>query len=340
MTPHDQPEWFWHLLTSEDEGGATSFLRTHPSWTLDWGIPRSSGATGAAQQQTAETFGFKWTKRETFEDFAQTFTGTWLREKYGVFASLDFLKDSAEPPLVVDAGCGAGMSGLVFFESRLNEIRYLGVDVSTAVNVASERFRERGHRVGLLQCDLCEVPIPRGVADVIFSEGVLHHTDDTFKSLASLAQLLKPNGLLMFYVYKSKGPIREFTDDFVRERVQAMSHEEAWNKLMPLTRLGEALGKLDVVVEVPEDVDLLGIPKGAIDVQRLFYWHVVKCFYRPDLTLDEMNHINFDWFVPSNARRHTPEEVRAWCARLGLQIEHECIEEAGITVVARLKRSL
>jgi len=36
-------------------------------------------------------------------------------------------------------------------------------------------------------------------------------------------------------------------------------------------------------------------PGRRTSVQRLFYWHVAKAFYRPDLTFDEMNHINFDW---------------------------------------------
>ena len=58
-----------------------------------------------------------------------------------------------------------------------------------------------------------------------------------------------------------------------------MRPDEAWEAIVPLTRLGQALGELDAVVDVPEDVELLGIPAGPIDVQRLFYWHVVKAYY-------------------------------------------------------------
>lgn len=53
------------------------------------------------------------------------------------------------------------------------------------------------------------------------------------------------------------------------------------------------------------------------------------------MTLDEMNHINFDWYAPRNAHRQTPEEVRGWCGDLGLAIEHERVEDAGITIIAR-----
>ena len=62
-------------------------------------------------------------------------------------------------------------------------------------------------------------------------------------------------------------------------------------------------------------------------MQRLFYWHVCKVFYDPSFTLEEMNHLNFDWFAPRFAHRQTPEEVREWCAKLGLEIEREQVEE-------------
>src|SRR5262249_33521251 len=130
-------------------------------------------------------------------------------------------------------------------------------------------------------------------------------------------------------------PIREFTDDFVREKLQGMAPDEAWAALMPLTKLGIALGELRLDVDVSEDVTLLGIPRGKIDLQRLFYWHIFKAYYRPEFALEEMNHVTFDWSAPKNSHRQTPEEVRAWCAEAGLSVERERVEEAGITVIAR-----
>jgi hypothetical protein len=136
-------------------------------------------------------------------------------------------------------------------------------------------------------------------------------------------------------VYITKSPVREFTDDYVRAQLAPLDDAAAWAALEPLTKLGVALGELRATVHVPDDVTLLGIPRGDHDVQRLFYWHVCKAFYRPDFTLDEMNHINFDWFRPSNCHRQTPEEVRAWCDDAQLDVEVLRVEEAGMTVVAR-----
>ena len=40
-----------------------------------------------------------------------------------------------------------------------------------------------------------------------------------------------------------------------------------------------------------------------------------------------MNPLNFDWYAPKNAHRHTVEEVRDWCECLSLTIEHEFVQE-------------
>jgi hypothetical protein len=163
----------------------------------------------------------------------------------------------------------------------------------------------------------------------------LHHTPSPEESLKALAQLLRPGGVFMFYVYRKKGPIREFTDDFVRERLRDVPPEEAWRRLEPLTTLGKVLGDLNIEIEIPKTIDLLDIPAGRINLQRLFYWHVMKLYYRQEYNLDEMNHVNFDWYTPLYAHRQTPDQVRAWCADNGLIIEREVVEPPGITILAR-----
>ena len=110
---------------------------------------------------------------------------------------------------------------------------------------------------------------------------------------------------------------------------------EAWEALKPLTQLGIALGNLNCEIEVPEDIPYLGIQKGTLDLQRFFYWNIAKVYYRKEFNLEEMNHINFDWFRPLNCHRHTPEEVVEYCNEASLTIEHMNVQDAGITVVAR-----
>jgi SAM-dependent methyltransferase len=300
------------------------------------GILRAEAVASGAQHQTEETFGFKWNQRHTFESEASlTRMREWLQERYGDVAGARWLKDHGERPLILDAGCGAGMSAVELFGDILRHARYIGVDISPAVDVAATRFKERGLGGGFLQASVMDLPLAPRSVDLIFSEGVLHHTDSTEKAFSSLADLLKPGGRFLLYVYRKKGPLREFSDDYIRDRLQSMSPAEAWNAVMPLTKLGKILGELQIEIDIAEPIDLLAIPAGKINLQRFFYWHVFKAFYHQNLSLDEMNHINFDWYAPRNAHRQTVEEVRAWCAEKRLTIERERVEEAGITVVAR-----
>jgi arsenite methyltransferase len=302
------------------------------------GIPApETAALSEAQDQTRETFGFKWAKRDTYESPAmQDAARAWLFERYcgGDPARLDAWL-AGERKVIVDAGCGAGFSALLFFGDRLHEHDYLGIDISSAVQVARTRFAEAGLPADFLQVGIFEAPIPDASVDLIFSEGVLHHTDSTERAIKHLATKLAPGGRFLLYVYAKKAVIREFTDDHIRERLRPFDDEAAWRMLEPLTKLGIALGELNVTLDVPEDIPYLGIKKGPIDLQRFFYWNVCKLYYRPEFTLDEMNHINFDWFRPLNCHRQTPEEVQRWCEESDLTVEHLDVQDAGITVVAR-----
>ncbi|CAN5172660.1 class I SAM-dependent methyltransferase [soil metagenome] len=327
--------WFNALLGAELPGEGESLTVRGRRLTVVGGIPRAHEFVSEAQGQTREAFGFKWAKRDTFEGHLAENMRRWLIEKYGDVTKSDWLFQAGENPVLLDAGCGASLSALALFEPVLDRIRYVGADVSDAVDVAKLRFKERGLPGEFLQVDLLQLPLADESVDLIFSEGVLHHTDNTRAALTALVKHLKVGGRILFYVYRKKGPIREFTDDFLRDKLQTMSPQEGWDAVMPLSKLGKVLGDLNLTIDVPENIDLLGIPAGKIDIQRLFYWHVFKAFHQPEMTLEEMNHINFDWYAPRNAHRQTPEDVRDWCADLGLAIEHERIEEAGITIIAR-----
>src|SRR5207244_5838591 len=157
-----------------------------------------------------------WKKRDTFESSASLARiREWLISRYGDVASAPWLAEHGERPLLIDAGCGAGMSALELFGSVIGRVRYLGVDVSAAIDVARQRFGE--HRVpgAFLQADISELPLAPASVDLILSEGALHHTNSTEATLKSLARLLKRGGRFLFYVYRRKGPIREFADDHV-----------------------------------------------------------------------------------------------------------------------------
>lgn len=336
LSERTMPQWLWDYLGVSAPQEGEGFDLAGQRFVQHSGVPRSQSVLSANQAQTEETFGFKWKKRNTFDSPASLARmRAWLIERYGDLESAGWLAEHGEPPLLIDAGCGAGMSAIELLGPLVPRLRYLGIDVSAAVDVAAERFSEKGLPAAFMQADISNLPFPDESVDLIFSEGVLHHTNSTKGAITALARLLKQGGRFMFYVYRRKGPVREFADDYIRAQLQSMPPQQAWEAMEPLTRLGISLGELDAEIDIPNPIDLLGIPAGRINVQRLFYWHVAKLFYHTGLTFDEMNHINYDWYAPANAHRQSPEEVRGWCADCGLSIEREVIEDAGITIVAR-----
>ncbi|MBO6769762.1 MULTISPECIES: class I SAM-dependent methyltransferase [unclassified Thalassospira] len=322
-----------HLAASIQEGERKQINGV--DMVMARGLLRNPSVASVSQKQTESVFGYKWKKRETFEGGLPARMREWLIEKYGDVPNTKYFKDYGDQVVVLDAGCGAALSALALFEPALKRMRYVGVDISEAVDVAKQRFEEIGSQALFVQSDLQNIPLPKNSVDVIFSEGVLHHTDDTKRAFMSLLPHLKSGGRMVFYVYRKKGPIREFTDDYIREKLQTMSPDDAWSAIEPLTELGIALGEMNIEIDVPKDIDVLDIPAGKINLQRLFYWHVFKIMYRTDLTFDEMQHINFDWYAPKNAHRHSIEEVRGWCEEAGLVIEREHVEMAGISIIAR-----
>jgi arsenite methyltransferase len=173
------------------------------------------------QRQTRDTFSFKWSRRDTYESAVlQANTQRWLFERY-CHNNPSLLDQwlAGERKIILDAGCGSGYFALLFFGEHLRHHDYLGIDISDAINIARERFKEAGYPADFVQISLNELPLPDASVDLIFSEGVLHHTDSTEKSLKKLARHLKPGGRFLFYVYAKKAVIREFTDDYIRQQL-------------------------------------------------------------------------------------------------------------------------
>jgi arsenite methyltransferase len=300
------------------------------SYPITDGIPRFAAPDDEGQAQTGASFAYKWTKRDSFGSAGmRRELHRWLLDRYGFASGEEMRRYFGSRGRVLDAGCGAGFATSAWIDADWNG-EWVGLDLSEAIDVARERL---GGLPGthFVQGDVSQPPFRPGSFDVVFSEGVLHHTPSTEAAFRALVPLLAPGGELMIYIYRRKTPIREFTDDYVRGLLADLSPEQAWEALRPLTRLAQALAELGAEVEVPEDVPLLGIKAGRYDVQRLLYWHVAKLFWNPELTFEENVHLNFDWYAPRYAHRHTEEEVRSWFEAAGIEITRFDAQEAGFT---------
>ncbi|MBI2316592.1 MAG: methyltransferase domain-containing protein [Betaproteobacteria bacterium] len=323
------------LLASElpAEGGEIALKGKR--YVMRDGILRSHSSHSATQAQTQGTYAYLWSKLE-LEGDARSFQEAWFEQHFpGWRAEVSKLAPAGSR--VLDAGCGAGWSALAFFGEHLRNVAYIGADISTALERAAENFRNMAMPGNFVQESLTQLPFSPASFDFIFTPGVLHHTDSVKTSLKQLAELLVPGGKLLLWVYRKQPPLREFADRLIRNHLAKLTDEEAFRDLMPLTRLGDALGRLNVDVDVPEDIPVLGIPKGRINLQRLVYYYFVKTFYNDSLSLERANMQNFDWYRPLNAHTSTLEEVQQWCALAGLTVEWHLTTPSGISALARKK---
>lgn len=275
------------------------------------GIPRFTGRFEAGQEQVRDTFSYKWNRTPEWgiaDSTAEVMT-EWMMPLIGWKGEEEYAAYLSPAKVILDAGCGNGRETIRM--ARLNpDALVIGLDISDAVDSASRNSKGLPN-IRFVQADLCSPPFLKNSFDYIFSFGVLHHTPDTRKAFLGLAPLLGPGGEFAFYVYRKKAPLREYSDDFVREKIRTMSPDDAWNEMERLTLFGKALSDLKAQIDIPA-VPTLGIEAGKHDVQRLFYYTVLKCYWRDGWSLEENTHINFDWFYPQYSWRHTAEEVRGW----------------------------
>jgi SAM-dependent methyltransferase len=234
--------------------------------------------------------------------------------------------------LILDAGCGLGRE--VINLCRANpKAEVFGLEIADCVDEAYENTKEFPN-AHIIQADLMTPPFKR-YFDFIFSEGVLHHTLDTFKALSSLVKLLKKGGEIAFYVYRKKAPIREMVDDYLREKISSLSFSEAYKICEGITELGRELSKINTQIELKIGIPYLDIPPGKYNLQRLFYYKIMKAFWNDALSFDENNLVNVDWYHPQYGHRHTPEEVKNWCKKLNLEVIWFNVEESGVTIRAK-----
>jgi SAM-dependent methyltransferase len=254
----------------------------------------------------------------------------WFLDRYG-FKTLDGLRAFLSPKRrILDAGTGHGRDSEMFAQNSTATV--FGIDISDGIYNAYRDLQQL-ENLHLVQADLRRLPFEEQFFDFISCDQVIHHTPDTRESLARLVRHLAPGGHIGIYVYKKKAPIREFSDDYIRQFTVNMPPDECFKVCEAITKFGQSLSRLGVTIDVPEDIPILGITAGKHDLQRFLYWHVFKCYWNETIDWDSNVITNFDWYHPLHAHRHTPDEVRSWFAENGLDVVHFDVVESGTSVI-------
>ncbi len=129
------------------------------------------------------------------------------RAREGVYARLL----SEQIPMnsrVLEVGCGTGQ--LSNFLAATTMARIYAADMTPASLALGQKFATDNGLSGIkfMQMNLFRPCIRPGSMDIVISNGVLHHTYDTFKAFRSIATLVKPGGYIIVGLYNKIGRLR------------------------------------------------------------------------------------------------------------------------------------
>lgn len=319
-------------LKNEIIDGELICLKKH-KFQITNGIPRLVIDKTKIFVKTEDAFSTKWKKYNKVFHGKKWYDNQqkWFLDRFGWKNLKKFQKFLDTRTNILDAGTGIGNSAKLF--SSNSKAYVFAIDASESIDFAYKKY---GHinNIHFLQADIRQLPFKKNFFDFICSDQVLHHTKDTRTSFLKLTKLLSKKGLISIYVYNKKSPMREYADDYIREITTKMTQKECIEFSKDMTNLGKSLSQLKKKITVIRDIPILGIKKGTFDVQRFIYWNFLKCFWAEDGNFERSVGVNFDWYFPKYAYRHTPDEVKKWFKESKLKISHFNEIESGISVNA------
>jgi ubiquinone/menaquinone biosynthesis C-methylase UbiE len=150
-----------------------------------WGLsPAGSAYAGGKTAGTKEYFEKVKAKRNGYEI-------PWL------FELIPF--SSFRGRSVLELGCGAGYDAFEFCRHGAN---YTGIDIAAQnLLLTKKHLGYFGYNPSVIRGDVENLPLKDENFDVVFSNGVLHHTPDTEGSLLDANRVLKTKGELWVIVY-------------------------------------------------------------------------------------------------------------------------------------------
>ncbi|MDJ0973505.1 MAG: class I SAM-dependent methyltransferase [Planctomycetota bacterium] len=188
---------------------------------------------------------------------------------------------------VLDAGCGHGRYLQAF---RALGAEVVGLDIGRGPELASPalaRALREDPGIAFVQGSVLEPPFRESAFDLVFSDGVIHHTPDAAAAYAALARLVKPGGALYVWVYPQEGALREAVFGLARALTTRLPG-------IAVRTLAFALAPLTIAVR-----SYSGTQFGRA-------------------TWAECAQVVHDWIAPPLQTHHSYDEVCAWGERAGL----------------------
>ena len=195
------------------------------------------------------------------------------------------LMEKNKGKLFCDIGCGCGRN-LVYASKYASKV--IGVDLSVQSLAFAKSFIQ-SNNLELLKGNNLALPLANKLADLVVSDGVCHHTGDTFSAFKECVRILKPGGKLYLAVYK-----------------------KFW--YYPL--LYYSIGGIFRIMNK--------FKFGNCIIERVFvnfHYLMYELFKKQKLSLVETRSIFYDYFITPVATFQSKSDVSSWCENSHCNIE-------------------
>ncbi len=181
-----------------------------------------------------------------------------------------------EGKTVLDVGCGGGRYSAAW--RLLGAKKVIGYDVS-ATGIADARRRVEGagiDNVFFQEGNVLFLPFADNSFDIVFSNGVLHHTTDWQKGVSELVRVLNTEGIGWLYLIENPGGLFWDVIEILRVILKDVDKKVAREALrvigIPANRIFYMLDHVMVPVNVrlePVQIESALTAAGAGDIRRL-----------------------------------------------------------------------
>ena len=178
--------------------------------------------------------------------------------------------------MVLDQGCGGGRYAAAW--ALLGAKKVIGVDISEiGINDAKSRATLANiPNLEYIQGNVLELPFEDNEFDLVFSNGVLHHTQNWKKGLNEQVRVLKSGGLGWQYLIEQPGGIFWDKIEILRFIVRNVNKNFAIKVLkgfgIPSNRIFYMLDHVMVPINTrvsPSDLETELLKRGAKNIKRL-----------------------------------------------------------------------
>jgi ubiquinone/menaquinone biosynthesis C-methylase UbiE len=220
------------------------------------------------------------------------------RHRYGVYAPwmhdvMEFGQHPGQDVLEIGGGIGTDLAQFARNGSRVTDI-----DLAAGhLQLAQENFQLRGLTGRFIHHDAETLPFDDASFDVVYSNGVLHHTPNTRAVVREIRRVLRPGGraIIMLYAENSLHYWRKLVwlfgikqgllDRFSMGEIMSRTVERSANEARPLVKVytperarslfGE-FGQVDVVQRQMEPYELPAALRWALgSIERRFGWNLI-----------------------------------------------------------------